>query len=80
MPSDQAEHSARPNVSGADFRIDYHGVMTTITPLTDACREWLKDNIRGDEQFWVGDGVATHPSMLDEVVSELVDGGFTPCR
>ena len=80
MPSDQVQRSDRPNVTGADFRIDYHGLMTTITPLTDACREWLKNNIHADEQFWVGDAVATHPSTLDEVVHELVDEGFTPCR
>jgi hypothetical protein len=78
MPSDQVQHSDRPNVTGADFRIDYHGLMTTITPLTDACREWLKNNINADEQFWVGDAVATHRSTLDDVVHELVDGGFTP--
>ena len=29
----------------ADFRITYHGTITTITPLSDACREWLEDNV-----------------------------------
>src|SRR3954454_8983362 len=28
-----------------DFRVTYHGTITTITPLSDACREWLEDNV-----------------------------------
>jgi hypothetical protein len=45
MPHTQAH---QPDHTRADFRVTYPGTVTTITPLTDACRECLEQNVEID--------------------------------
>src|SRR5437763_16924074 len=45
MPYAQAHQPDHSQTPRADFRVTYHGTITTITPLSDACREWVGDNV-----------------------------------
>ena len=33
-----------------DFEISYHGTITLLRPLTDACREWIDKNVATEGQ------------------------------
>jgi hypothetical protein len=42
----------------ADFQIAYNGMIATVTPLTDACREWLEENVEIEPWQRLGRAIA----------------------
>ena len=45
MPHSQAHQPDHTRTPRADLRVTYHGTITTLTPLTDRCREWVEANV-----------------------------------
>src|ERR1700681_2257782 len=69
----QADHARTPR---PDFRVTYHGTITTITPLTDAARERLDENVEIEEWQRFGPGIALEPRYLDQVAEAMIEAGL----
>jgi hypothetical protein len=61
----------------SDFVVEYHGTITLVRPLTQACHEWLHDNVAADGWQWFGEALAVEPRYLDTLVEGMIDGGLT---
>jgi hypothetical protein len=60
----------------ADFRVTYHGTITSITPLTDACREWLEGNVEIEPWQWFGPSIAVEPRYVEQLAKAMIEEGF----
>jgi hypothetical protein len=60
----------------ADFRITYHGTITTITPLSDACREWLEDNVAIEPWQRFGNRIAVEPRYVQQLAEAMIGEGL----
>ena len=60
----------------ADFRITYHGTITTITPLSDACREWLEENVEIETWQRFGTSIAIEPRYVQQLAEAMIEEGF----
>jgi hypothetical protein len=64
MPHSQLHRSGPAQSRRTDFRVTYHGTVTTITPLSDACREWLEDNVAIEPWQRFGPSIAIEPRYI----------------
>src|SRR2546421_13020437 len=60
----------------ADFRVTYHGTITTITPLSDACREWLEDNVAIEPWQRFGTSIAVEPRYVQQLAEAMIGDGL----
>ena len=60
----------------ADFRITYHGTITTITPLSDTCREWLEGNVEIETWQRFGTSIAIEPRYVQQLAEAMIEEGF----
>jgi hypothetical protein len=60
----------------ADFRVTYHGTITTITPLSDACREWLEENVDIEPWQRFGTSIAIEPRYVDHLAEAMIEEGL----
>jgi hypothetical protein len=61
----------------SDFNIQYHGTVTLLKPLTDACAEWVEENVAAEDWQWLGGALAVEPRYLPPLVEGLIEAGFT---
>jgi hypothetical protein len=73
MPHVQAR---RADHAQADFRLTYHGTISTITPLTDAAREWLEANVEIDPWQRFGPSIALEPRYVEYVAEAMTAEGL----
>jgi hypothetical protein len=59
-----------------DFRLTYHRTITTITPLTDACREWLEANVEIEPWQRFGPSIALEPRYVEQLALAMIEEGF----
>ena len=71
--SHQPDHSRTPR---PDFRLTYHGTITTITPLSDACREWLEENVEIEPWQRFGTSIAIEPRYVEQLAEAMIEEGF----
>jgi len=76
MPYAQADRQNRARMARADFRVTYHGTITTITPLTDACREWVEENVDIEPWQRFGNSFAVEPRYVEYLVPAMIEAGF----
>ena len=69
----QPDHTEKPT---PDFRVVYHGTVTTITPLTDACREWLETNVEIEPWQRFGVSIAIEPRYVDQLAISMIEEGL----
>ena len=60
----------------ADFRVTYHGTITTITPLSDACRDWLEDNVAIEPWQRFSNSIAIGPRYMERLAEVMIEEGF----
>jgi hypothetical protein len=60
-----------------DFEIEYHGTVTLLRPLSEACREWVDENVQVEGWQMFGKAIAVEPRYLDALVAGLEEAGFT---
>ena len=60
----------------ADFRVTYHGTITTITPLSDACRGWLEDNVAIEPWQRFGNSIAIEPRYVEQLADAMIEEGL----
>lgn len=58
----------------ADVRIDREGSIFLFTPLTDAAREFIKEHVQADAQWWAGSLVVEHRYARDLARGMANDG------
>lgn len=63
-------------MSDIDFRFDNHGSICVLTPVSEACRQWVDDNVGDDEtQHW-GKGIVIEPRYAGPILEALDAEGF----
>jgi hypothetical protein len=72
MPYAQAQQTKLQ----ADFRVTYHGMVTTITPLSDRCREWLEDKVAIEPWQRFGPSIAIEPRYVEQLAAAMADEGL----
>lgn len=58
-----------------DFVLADHGSILTLTPLTDAAREWCEDHLQ-DGPTW-GRGRAIEPRYWPDIECGIADAGLS---
>lgn len=66
--------SLRTSQRSPQYRLEDHGTIWRVVPLTEACRTWLCDNVQKDAQ-WFG-GLAVEPRYVEGLVAGLQEAGF----
>jgi hypothetical protein len=69
-------HAFCPIRSPGDFRVTYHGTITTITPLSDACRDWLEDNVAIEPWQRFGTSIAIEPRYVERGTEAMFEAGL----
>ena len=65
-----------PNGLGATVRSSGEGSILLFRPLTDAAREWLKENVQGDAQ-WFGDALVVERRYAGDLAVGMLAAGLT---
>jgi len=73
MPHAQAH---QPDHAHADFRVTYHGTATTITPLSDGCREWVEENVAIEPWQRFGTSIAVEPRYVEQLAELMIEQGL----
>lgn len=72
----RCNHLATGSVHVPDFRVENHGSVCLLKPVTQAAKDWVGDHLPDDAQ-WFGGGVAIEPRYLDAILSGIDDEGLT---
>ena len=59
-----------------DFTIQNEGSILLFRPLTDAAREWLKENVQEDAQ-WFGDALVVECRYAGDLAVGMLAAGLT---
>src|SRR5207248_667763 len=76
MPHTQAHQLDHAQTPRADFRVTYHGTITTITPLSDACREWVEENVEIEPWQRFGNAIAVEPRYVEQLAEAMIGEGL----
>jgi hypothetical protein len=76
MPYTQAHQPDHARTPRADFRITYHGTVTTITPLSGRCRGWLEENVEIEPWQRFGTSIAIEPRYVDQLAEAMIEEGL----
>lgn len=60
----------------ADIRIENHGSIVLIRPVSDAGQEWLDNNIGDDAQMF-GTAIAAEPRYVQAIIEGAECDGLT---
>jgi hypothetical protein len=74
MPNIPAHPTAQDPIP--DFRITYYGTITAITPLTEACREWIEENLAIEPWQRLGPSIAVEPRYVEQLAQAMIEEGF----
>jgi hypothetical protein len=61
----------------ADVQVDNQGTIVAITPLSDAAREWLNENVQAESWQWVGDTLGVEPRYAGPLLEGMQAAGLT---
>jgi len=67
-------HTRNPN-RGVDVRIENHGSIFLLLPVTQAAKAWLEENVDPESQWWCGKLVVEH-RYIRPLSRGLYDAGF----
>ena len=59
-----------------DVKVEDHGSVILLTPLTAEAREWFEQNIHSEGWQWFGGSLAAEPRYVADVVEGLNNAGF----
>lgn len=60
-----------------DVRVDNHGSIAVVTPITPTAKEWVEENVtqNGGPQYW-GGGIVVEPRFLADLVTGMESDGL----
>lgn len=61
----------------SDVRVENHGSVFTMTPLTDAAKAWFDEHISSEGWQWLGGSLAVDPRLVGNVINGLQGDGLT---
>ena len=76
MPHTQPHQPDHTQTPTPDFRVTYHGTITTITPLSDACRAWVEENVAIEPWQWFGNAIAVAPRCVEQLAEAMMEEGL----
>lgn len=59
-----------------DIRIEDHGSIVSFTPKSDACKEWIDQNVQLEAWQWLGPSFGVDHSYADNLIDGLQAEGF----
>jgi hypothetical protein len=59
-----------------DFTVRNEGTILLFYPLTDPAREWLKENVQDDAQ-WFGDALVVEHRYAGDLAMAMLAAGLT---
>lgn len=65
---------ARQRSHGQDFRVENHGSIVLLRPLTPAATAWVEEHLPAERRGWAGTVVVEHRFIEDIVSGFLADG------
>jgi hypothetical protein len=74
-----ATTTTKRRTSPVDVRLEYHGSLYLLRPLTAAAKQWLLDNIHGtpfDEVTWFGGALVVEPRYVADLLLRLRGDGL----
>ena len=60
-----------------DFRIENHGSIIAITPMSEAARAWVNENLQTEPWQWLGGSLCVDWRMAEPIFAALNEVGFT---
>jgi hypothetical protein len=58
-----------------DARVENHGSIVLVRPLTDSASEWIDANVDVNAQWWAG-AVACEPRYVSDIVNGMLSDGL----
>ena len=59
-----------------DLRVDNHGSIILVTPLTPAGEEWIDINVSPEPWQWLGRGLAVEPRYAGALIEGAMGDGL----
>lgn len=59
-----------------DVRVEDHGSIVLVQPLTDAAREWVTGNVPLEGWQWMGGAFACEPRYVDNLLDGMRGDGL----
>jgi|TARA_R110000824_G_scaffold155073_1_gene327289 hypothetical protein len=59
-----------------DITVNDQGSIILFTPKSDACKEWIEDNVQLEGWQWLGGGFGVDHSYADSLIDGLQAEGF----
>lgn len=60
-----------------DYEVADHGSIISITPLTDAAREWLDENALSEPWQWLGRVLCIEARVGGDLLFAMQEAGLT---
>lgn len=60
----------------ADLRVEHHGSIALLRPLTDAGQRWLEEAVDAESWQWYGGALAVEPRYLSNLTLNAVNDGM----
>jgi hypothetical protein len=57
------------------FRVEDHGSIVLIRPLTSDVERWFEEHVPDDAQ-WFGSALVVEPRYVGPIVTALIDEGY----
>ena len=61
----------------SDVRIENHGSVAIIQPVSAIGNEWVESNLVNDETVFWGGGIVAEPRYIEDVVRGMQHDGLT---
>jgi hypothetical protein len=59
-----------------DFRLDNHGTISVLFPVTAAAHEWVEENLPADRMHWGAGGTVIEHRYVRDIVNGIVNDGL----
>lgn len=59
-----------------DIEVQNHGSIVSLTPLTDAGRDWIDENVASEDWQWMGGSLNIEPRYAGELLYGAQEAGL----
>jgi hypothetical protein len=75
LPPGVTDRMIEDQIAHADFRVENHGSLVLVFPITQDAKDWLDENVRGEQQ-WFGSGLAVEPRYIADLIAGMYEAGL----
>lgn len=62
--------------TNADARVESHGSVFLVSPLSEAADDWLRNNTSTEGWEWIGGSLAVDHRCVGRLVEGMLDAGL----